>query len=216
MTVRILFGAVCGLVLAIITWVMWPHRYESSGVVSFHFDSVDKRRFADPPSRAEAERSIRSFAENRNERFSDRNLREAARRSGLEPSELRRNTKIKAIPTLPFYLNLAREQVISSSSFRVLCCWEVSYQGSDPIVSKDVALELLITYFSFPEVPPLLLRDRTCPEHADCIFSGFQPDDLPHKGRDTRPPMWHFGLAGTLLGAIAATVLSRPQLAKSS
>jgi hypothetical protein len=190
-----------------VAWALWPHRYMSASVISFHFDLSDQKKFADVSAHNEAEQKVRNFMDELgNTAFSDEKLSTIARESGVGIAEIKNNWKVRAIPT-PLHYFHDREK----SRPWEMCCWQISFEAVDPIAAERIARELLSAQIVFALTHPLFAR---APCAGDCEYSGFQPGVVPSSGRDTRPPVWQFGLAGFLAGAVSFAFIrvhSRPK-----
>ena len=181
---KILFGTACGLVFSIVVWVLWPHRYISTAVGSFHF-GVNEH-----PDE-QSKQKVRNFMETtRSATFSDAILSRIAQREGVLADTLKANLGVRAVE------NSAMPDRLKELD-SIMCCWEISFTATQQDVAQHVTHDLLVEFFNARPLFP----QPACPI-GDCSGPNFQPWETASVGRDLKPPLWQFAMTGVAIGAV--------------
>jgi hypothetical protein len=177
-----------------VAWTLWPHRYISTALVSFHFKAPQD---ADEPSR----QKVHDFMNNlRATAFSDQSLQQIAVRQGVDVETITEHLKVRKVDRSRLPDNLKQFSSIE-------CCWEISFTAANPKIAQSVTVGLLSAYFDYIVGHHLFPYPYCPPQGDECRGSNFQLLETASVGRDLKPPLWQFATAGIAIGALLSAFM---------
>jgi hypothetical protein len=178
-----------GLVISAVAWTLWPHRYMSTALVSFHFKAPQD---ADEPSK----QKVRDFMSNlRATAFSDQNLQRIASRESVDLETIVKRFNVRKV-------DRSRHPDYLKQFSSIECCWETSFTAGDPKMAQNVTAGLIGAHIDYVYAHHLFPYPDYCLKFDECRGSNFQLLEIASVGRDLKPPLWQFAMTGVAIGAV--------------